>query len=290
MFKFKTPQKVFEIGKVKIGGQPGENPPVLIGSIFYHKHKILLDEMKGKIDKENAVGLIKLQEEFSRKTGIPCMLDVVGAASGAMEKLINFTANVTDTPILIDSSSFEVKIAGLKYAKEIGLEKRVVYNSFTAKSRQEEYDALKSSGIESAVLLAYKGGFMRSVDRVKAIEELLPKTEKAGVSKPFIDTFVMDLPTLSMASRALLDLKKKFGLPCGCGAHNAVSTWRGLKETMGSQAVMPIAATVNVFPIVLGGDFILYGPVEDCKYVFPSVYAVYTSYKFLGKMKEQLEL
>ena len=42
MFKFKTPQKIFQIGKVKIGGQPGQLPTVLIGTIFYEKHKISL--------------------------------------------------------------------------------------------------------------------------------------------------------------------------------------------------------------------------------------------------------
>ncbi|RJS86070.1 tetrahydromethanopterin S-methyltransferase subunit H, partial [Candidatus Bathyarchaeota archaeon] len=35
MFKFNKKQKIFEIGKVKIGGQPGELPTVLIGSLFH---------------------------------------------------------------------------------------------------------------------------------------------------------------------------------------------------------------------------------------------------------------
>jgi len=35
MQKFKTPQKIYEIGKVKVGGQPGELPTFLIGSIFW---------------------------------------------------------------------------------------------------------------------------------------------------------------------------------------------------------------------------------------------------------------
>jgi tetrahydromethanopterin S-methyltransferase subunit H len=59
---------------------------------------------------------------------------------------------------------------------------------------------------------------------------------------------------------------------------------------MGVTAMVPGAVTVNVLPVVLGADFILYGPVEDCKYVFPSVYTVNTSYKYLYKMKENMEL
>ena len=41
MFTFENEQKVFEIAGVKIGGQPGAFPTVLIGSIFYDKHKIV---------------------------------------------------------------------------------------------------------------------------------------------------------------------------------------------------------------------------------------------------------
>ncbi len=290
VFKFKTPQKTFEIGNVKIGGQPGENPPVLIGSIFHEKHGLVLDERKGQIDKQKSEELIKRQEELSEKTGIPCMLDVVGSTPEAIKKLIDFTAQTTDSPFLIDSADEEVKAAGARHAEEIGLKQRVIYNSLTAKSTQKEYETIKKTGLESAILLAYRGGFMTVQDRVKTTEELLLKVQKAGISKPLIDTFVMDLPSLAQGSRALLEIKRKLGLPCGCGAHNAFSTWRGLKEKMGTEAITPALVTINDLPIILGADFILYGPIEACKYMFPSVYAVHTSYRFLARMKEQIEL
>jgi tetrahydromethanopterin S-methyltransferase subunit H len=290
MLKFRMQQKTFEVGKVKIGGQPGENPTVLIGSIFYHGHKIVLDENSGKVNREGAEELIRLQEEFSKKTGNPCMLDVVGSTREAIEKFISFVADVSEVPILVDSPSFEVKAQGLKYAIESGLEKRIVYNSLTPESKPEEFEAIKENGVKSAVLLAYRRGIMNSAARVIAVKELLVKTEKAGVTKPIIDTFVMDIPSLLMACRAIFDLKRELGLPCGCGAHNAMSTWAGFKERMGPPAVKPCAVSVNITPIVLGADFILYGPIEDCKYLFPSVYAINTSNKYFYKMKEQLEL
>jgi len=286
MFGFKTQQKVFEIGKIKVGGQPGENPSVLIGSMFYHKHKIVEDEKTGKFHKEKAEELIRLQGEFSDKTGIPCMIDVVASTEEAVKKFIDFISGCTDAPFLIDSPSAKVKIAGIKYACEIGLKERVIYNSLLPESKPEEFEAIKESGVENAILLAYKMGVMTSNARIKAIEELLPKAKKAGVTKPLLDTFVIDIPSLSMACRAMLDLKRKFGFPCGCGAHNAISTWVGLKERMGAQAVKPCMVTVNIAPIVLGADFILYGPIEDCKYMFPAVYTINTSYKYLNKMKE----
>jgi len=57
------------------------------------------------------------------------MLDVVGSTEEAMKKFITFAADVTEAPILVDSPSIDVKAAGVKHAAELGLEKRVVYNS-----------------------------------------------------------------------------------------------------------------------------------------------------------------
>ncbi|MEM2691768.1 MAG: tetrahydromethanopterin S-methyltransferase subunit H, partial [Candidatus Bathyarchaeia archaeon] len=69
MFKFEKEQKIFEIANVKVGGQPGQLPTLLIGSIFYHKHKIVKDERKGEFDKEKAEEALKKEEEISNRTG-----------------------------------------------------------------------------------------------------------------------------------------------------------------------------------------------------------------------------
>jgi tetrahydromethanopterin S-methyltransferase subunit H len=290
MITFKTEQKIFEIGGVKFGGQPGENPTVLIGSIFYHGHKIVDNEKTGEFNREEAERLIKLQEEYSDKTGNPGLLDVVGATEDAMCKFIDFVADVTERPFLIDSPSTKVKITGAKHAKEVGIEKRAVYNSILPGSEPEEFKVLMESKVESAIVLAYKSGVMTSDARVKALKELLPKIEKAGITKPLLDTFVIDIPSLSLACKAMLTIKSELGLPCGCGAHNAIATWGGLKTRLGVQAVRPCTVAVNVTPVVLGADFILYGPVEDCQYVFPAVYTINASYKHLKKAGEHLEL
>ena len=85
-------QKVYDIGGVKFGGIPGENPTVLIGSIFHHEHKIVIDERRGKFDREKAGELIKRVEELSDDTGVPTCLDVVIPSKGAMQKYIDFVA------------------------------------------------------------------------------------------------------------------------------------------------------------------------------------------------------
>ena len=119
MFEFKTRQRVITIGKVKVGGIPGENPTVLIGTIFYLGHKIVTDDKKGEFDKKKAEELINNQKRLSDLTGNPAMIDVVGNTEEAMRKYIDFVANVTDMPILVDSTSADVGLKGVKYAKEI---------------------------------------------------------------------------------------------------------------------------------------------------------------------------
>jgi len=73
LFKFKKEQKIFEIGHVSIGGQPGELPTVLVGSIFHEGHKIVKDRNLGIFDRKKAEHLINMQDEISERTGIPCM-------------------------------------------------------------------------------------------------------------------------------------------------------------------------------------------------------------------------
>jgi tetrahydromethanopterin S-methyltransferase subunit H len=269
MFRFDTQQQTFDIGRVKVGGQPGDNPTVLIGSIFYNGHKIVSDENTGEFDRADAERLIKIQEELSERTRNPFMLDVVSCSKEALKRFVGFVADATEAPFLIDSPSVEVKLAGLEYVQEVGLEKRAVYNSINVDSKLNELEALKNSGVKSAILLAFERGAVTSEVRVKILEKLIPKAKEAGITKPLLDTFVLDIPSLSFACKAILDLKKTYGFPCGCGAHNAISTWAGLKERIDHQSMKAVAAVINAAPAVLGADFILYGPLEDCKYVFP---------------------
>ena len=47
---FEKVQTVMEIAGISIGGQPGEFPTVLIGSLFYPNHKIVHDFEKAHFD------------------------------------------------------------------------------------------------------------------------------------------------------------------------------------------------------------------------------------------------
>lgn len=58
MFEFTQQQKVFNIENVRVGGRSGENPTVLIGSMFFRGHKIVSDPAKGIFDRQKAKDLL----------------------------------------------------------------------------------------------------------------------------------------------------------------------------------------------------------------------------------------
>lgn len=272
MWQPQSHQKRFTIGKISIGGKLGENPTVLIGSVFYHKQRSLnFEEETGEFNRSEAERLIKTQEEFSDKTGLPCMLDVILPSKKLTGQIIDFITSVSNVPILVDSASAEIRIAALDYAKQIGILDNCVYNSLNPESKSVEFEKIKETKLRAAVLLAYNSKNMTVSGRVEVVKHLLPLAAQSGIEKMLIDTCVLDVPTLGSAFKAIFDLKNELGYPAGCGAHNAIGTWKGLKTKMGLQAVKPCAAVANSLMVAAGADFIIYGPIEEAPYVFPAV-------------------
>lgn len=271
MWEFEAQQKKIRIGKVEVGGRPGENPTVLIGSIFYQKQKrLVFNDADGSFDRTECERLVGVQDELSDKTGLPCMLDVVLQSEQCIGRVVDFVASVTDAPMLLDGVSASVRLAALDYMEKTGLQGRCVYNSFSPESKKVEFERAKETGLEAAVLLAYNRKDMTSKGRVAAIRQLLLETTENGVTKTLADACVLDVPTLGTAFKTIFDVKNELGIPAGCGAHNAIATWRGLKTKMGPEAFKPCTAAADVLPIAAGADFVLYGPVEAAPYVFPA--------------------
>ena len=282
LLDFQVEQKTFEIAGVRIGGLPGVQPTVLIGSIFYHGHKVCTDESRGEFDRAAAEAAIRGQEDFSERTGCPGMLDVVGATPEAIVKHLEFTAKVTEMPLLIDGTTADVRLAGLEYAAKAGITDRIVYNSIQPEIDDDELAAIQKAGITSAILLTYYMRDFTAAGRLTAVRELLPKTEAAGIRNLIVDACILDLATLGQALSAIFDVKNEFGLPAGGGVHNAVAVWKGLRTKMGEQAEKPCIASANAAAVAVGADLVLYGPVEDAPFVFPAVAMVDTAFSQLA--------
>lgn len=277
MFEFTAEQKIVQIGKVKVGGQPGEFPTLLIGSIFYSGHKIVKDAKKGLFDRVAAETLIKRQEELSDITGNPSMLDVVIGSEDALKNILDFIEKTTDTPILFDAWPQDIRIKGLKLIEEVGLNSRCVYNSIWFANAKAELDALKNSNIDTALLLTFNpknhwaSGALSILKGTSDQHGLLTIAEKVGIKKVIIDTSATSfIPSIGIAAKAGYLIKEELGFPCGLGPANATTTWRTSNKIWDRKVTKACEAAAQTFPLSLYNDFILYGPIEDQEWIFPT--------------------
>jgi tetrahydromethanopterin S-methyltransferase subunit H len=152
MFKIATQQKIFNLSGIKIGGQPGENPPVLIASMFHNKDRILQDR-KGNFDRQRAKELIKKQEELSASTGIPSMVAMVANNAEEAQIYIDFYLETTGMPFGIDMWVAEKRAKATEYVAKLGVQDKFLYNSITPwdKDIKGQVNKLKDLGIKHVV-------------------------------------------------------------------------------------------------------------------------------------------
>ncbi len=300
MFVFDRKQDIYEIAGVKVGGQPGETATVLAGTIFYAKHDIVEDADKGIFDKKKAEEAINKQDEMADITGNPAIIQIFSESEEAMKKEIEFCAEVSDAPFLIDSTVAEAKMAGAKYCDEVGLADRAVYNSINMSITDEEYEVIKNAKLESAILLAFNPKDVTVAGRADLLETgagtiriggvekgILQIGKECGITKPIIDPATLPIGAGAGSTCACaLVFKSRYGIPCGLGIHNAPSAWTWIKKYRkehsehpkkgvwigpGAEAFKMCDIGSNVIPALLANDLIMYGPIEHAPTVFPLI-------------------
>jgi tetrahydromethanopterin S-methyltransferase subunit H len=247
----------------------------MVGSIFYGGHEIVKDERLGIFDRKEAETLLAKEAEASDATGLPRIVDVVGNYPEALIKFVDFVAEVTDSPFLLDGITWDVRVKALKHVAEVGLLDRAIYNSIAPNAGGEELRAVKESGIKAAVLQALDmrdptfRGRLNTLRDQPGRKGLLSLASEAGIEKFLIDTTVLDTPDIGIASQAIYGVKKEFGLPAGCGPANAMSTWKRLRK-FETEILRICDAVSQAFPIAFGADFVMYGPMKAASRVYPA--------------------
>ena len=278
MFDYSVPQKTFEVHGVKIGGEPGLVPTVMVGSMFYNGHLVVENASEGLFDAVEAEAELRDAEEMSDTTGLPTVIDLVAENTFAASKYLDFMVDTTDMPIFLDVLSDQEQVGSLHYAHEQGMMDRILLNSVNPHTGDKVYEALKETGCKHAVLLLHSMRHMLSSNKDAVLEEMVPKAEAAGVESILVDTVVIDIPTLGLATKAIHRIKDKYGYPCGCGAHNALASWRRLREKYTPRAVTMATAITSALPIAAGGDFVFYGPVKNAKAMYPAIALIDAAY------------
>ncbi|TFG29308.1 MAG: hypothetical protein EU532_03435 [Promethearchaeota archaeon] len=271
MLDFSTEQKVIQVGNIKIGGQPGENPIVMVGSVFYAKHPALLDEKTGKFDKLMIESEINEFINIIEETGMQAIVDVVGSYPDALIKECEFVADLIDYPFLVDGLNDTSRIPAMEGLKEIGLLDRAILNSIDDNTSLENIIKLKEIGVKNAVLLTFGNRYIFPHQKLHLLQEkLLIDAEKANIKNLMVDTAVLDLPSVAINVETTHLIKSELGLPTGFAPANAIYGWEFVKN-YGESSRCGAIASIMTYCADAGSDFILFGPVKFAKCVVPAV-------------------
>jgi len=277
MFKFNTEQKIYEVGRIKIGGQPGELPTVLIGSIFWLGQKMVTDANQGIFDAKQAEDIINNMEILSDVTGVPFVLDIVGTTAVAFGKYVNFVAEHTEAPFLLDAMSPRTRMQSAELVKNAGLEDRCIYNSFYKGVSKVEAEKVKECGITASIVLADNPKDNSLEGKMQVLEEALALAKEGGITKPLIDTGIPAFePDMGTAVRAIPKIKEKYGHPTGVGTGNVVTTMGWVKAKVPKEFRKGTRTATNAIMQTLGANWLMFGPAEQSDYVFPAVAIVDT--------------
>jgi tetrahydromethanopterin S-methyltransferase subunit H len=269
LFRFERDQVVANVGGVKLGGQPGEHPTALCGTIFYQGQRLVQDEDRGLFDRERAEALVSRQAELSQETGNPSILHIFARTAQAFERYLEFAEGCWGGPMIIDSADATIRSAMAGLVSELGLADLAVYNSLSLATGEEEVSALQEAEIDSAIILAYNPA-VPGVDGSLAVLETGGTVRDRGLITLAKDLGMKNLlgSGAGAALRFSVVAKARLGLPVGSGIHNAVSAWDWLKRHE-KQTRNCCDAAAAAMQLLSAGDFLLYGPIENADFIFP---------------------
>jgi tetrahydromethanopterin S-methyltransferase subunit H len=153
-FRYEREQKVCDIGGVKVGGQPGENPPLLLASLFQKGDKAVESRKKRKFDRDGATDRIREMERLSDETGVPGMVAMVANSPDEMKAYVDFFVGVSDRPFAIDIWVQATRVEATESICEQGLADRLLYNSITPWDEDipGQVETLKELGVKHIVV------------------------------------------------------------------------------------------------------------------------------------------
>lgn len=265
------------ISGVRFGGQPGEFPTVLCGTIFYQGHKIVQNEERGLFDKASAERLIARQTELSNETGNPSIIHIYARTANAFKRYLDFIDGVWEGPFIMDSADPGTRSTLAEVVSEVGYADKAIYNSISLGTDVSEERAIRNSEVDSSILLAYNPTEPSVDGLIKVLETggsvrprgLIDLARELGMVNLLLDPGAMPLGNGGgLSLRFSVVAKARFGLPVGSGIHNAVSSWPWLRER-GLQAKRCCDAAAAAMQLLSAADFLLYGPIENADFIFP---------------------
>lgn len=283
MIHFEKEQKVLDIAGVKLGGQPGQWPAVMCGSIFYDRHKIVKDAATGEFDHDAARDLLNQEKEIADTFGLQRMPDVVGNTAEALIKYTDFVLECVDGPILVDSSSIRVLLDTFRHFKGTDAMERMVFSPLDLHTEDAHFAEIQELGIRHALIMAFSPDAVMPNQKINILtgssdgseikpDSLLAKAEQAGIENILVDVGVIDLQGTAWSGLSIAEEKRILGMPAGCAPANALFSWqRNHKDTFQSKPQTTASGgAIYASTIYMGADFVLYGPMSCADWAYAS--------------------
>ena len=301
MKRYDLKQKTSVIGNVHIGGQPGEWPTVMCGSIFYGGHKIVNDAIKGIFDKDAALELLNKDGELCRQFGMQRMIDVVGDTSEALINYVGFVLENTDAPILVDSAAIKPIVDTFSYFSDEEVRQRLVYSPIDHVHTADDFAKIKELNVKNALLMSFTAQSVLPEQKMELLlgkqwkeaintgeykEGLLADTINAGVENIMIDVGVIDFQGTAWSAASINTVKENLGLAAGCAPANALFSWLRRNKDRLPEKTQTSAVGASVYSSVIysGADFVLYGPINQAEWAYPACAAADALTSYGGRL------
>ena len=270
MFSFTKDQEIIEISNIKIGGQPGVFPTVLFGGLFF----------KGEPDFDNAKNQLQNMLNLSKNTGNPAIPDFFIKKEEYVCEIVDFIDRILpkNHPFSIDIIEPSLKVIALEYLAKKNLLTRTIYNSIHIGITDEERSTLKKYTPKMVIIVAFNPKDKSPDGKIEVLQNgadlidigLLDIAKNLGITNILVDTAAMAPGDNSGASiSAIPVIKEEFGLPTGCAIHNVVEKSKWLDSF--DNARKPVDAASNINIPLFGGDFAIFGPIDNANMVFPMI-------------------
>lgn len=274
--EFETEQKVCEVGGVKFGGQPGENPTVVVPSIFQKGDRVFQGAKRNEgFNQEKAKELLQTTQKLSQESGVPAMADIVANTAAEFKTYIDFVTTHCDLPFCIDAWVMKPKLEGAAYCAEKGLLDRMFYNSLTVweKDLETEIKEIADIGVKHVLLVAFDPEDQMPSGRVSGTQKILDAMEKVGAEfeSVFVDTSVMNGPATAFCSVANEMIKEKWGFPAASAPSNGSYMWKAAREMWGFKGWAGADAALEGLAAANCHDMIFTGPMAGSQRIIPAV-------------------
>lgn len=277
MKRFDNDPQVYDVGGVKLGGQPGDYPTVCCFSIFQESDKVFDKGSRRKGFNEDRAGeLLKTADKLWQDTGVPVMADIVASPGEKINKYVDFVTANSEMPFCVDAIMMKTKLDGAAYCAEKGLLDRMFYNSLTIweEDLETEVKELAQIGVKNILLVAFDNDDSTPNGRIKGTEKLLNAIEKGGAK---FETIIVDTTTLNGPANALCGLsnvliKEKWGFATASAPSNgSYMELQRMKDLVGFKGWGGFDAALEALTAFYYHDLMFTGPMAGAERVVPAV-------------------